>query len=226
MISTRESIIQLTLETCTQPSIRSSESLGLEPPLQSGWPATSSMHIHPLLRPTLLIYFPRNHKHVTLKIFARGCGDQDEFEVYERLGRGNHAHPGFGHVRTALDTFLLPHPRDGDQHHCLVQKPMWDSWKDLLLRNPARRFTEPLLKAGLQQLLLALDYLHTECQIVHTGEKMRHTVFPCSLFHFLLLSPGRVGNEGVFLICTTRKLIYGRSARNRHQSRQYPPRDS
>lgn len=57
------------------------------------------------------------------------------------------------------------------EHHCLVQEPMWDSWKDLLRRNPAGRFTENLLKAGLQQVLLALDFLHTECKLVHTDIK-------------------------------------------------------
>lgn len=57
------------------------------------------------------------------------------------------------------------------EHYCLVQKPMWDSWKDLLRRNPAERFSETLLKAGLQQVLLALDFLHTECHLVHTDIK-------------------------------------------------------
>lgn len=73
--------------------------------------------------------------------------------------------------------FMLPSPyaaaggRDAIEHHCLVQKPMWDSWKDLLRRKPAERFTEALLKAGLQQVLLALDFLHTECHLVHTDIK-------------------------------------------------------
>jgi hypothetical protein len=46
---------------------------------------------------------------------------------------------------------------------------MWDSWKDLLRRNPSRRFSDALLKGGLQHLLRALDYLHTECKLVRTG---------------------------------------------------------
>ena len=39
----------------------------------------------------------------------------------------------------------------------------------MLLRNPAGRFSDALLKGGLQHLFLALDYLHTECKLVHTG---------------------------------------------------------
>ena len=84
------------------------------------------------------------------------------------LSTANPSHPGFTHVRTALDTFVLSHP--GGDHHCLVQKPLWDSWKDLLRRNPTGRFTQPLLKAGLKQVFSALDYLHNECKLAHTGK--------------------------------------------------------
>ncbi|KAK4146125.1 kinase domain-containing protein [Dichotomopilus funicola] len=71
---------------------------------------------------------------------------------------------GYHYLRTALDTF--PIERSGGEHQCLVQKPMWDSWKDLLRRNPSGRFSDVLLKGGLQHLLRALDYLHTQCKLV------------------------------------------------------------
>ncbi|OTA94876.1 hypothetical protein M434DRAFT_394248 [Hypoxylon sp. CO27-5] len=121
---------------------------------------------------TSTVWLARNlqeHSHVALKIYARGARYKHEFEMYKRLSEGNHAHPGNRHVAAALDTFVLP--RSGGDHHCLVQKPMWDSWRDLLLRNPTNRFTDDLLKAGLKQLFLALDFLHTECKIVHTDIK-------------------------------------------------------
>lgn len=108
----------------------------------------------------------RERNHVALKIFMRGVGN-DELETYEHIGKANPSHPGHRHVRTALDTFELQH--DGGSHRCLVQKAMWDSWRDVLRWNPAHRFSEELLKAGLAQLFLALDYLHTECRLVHTG---------------------------------------------------------
>ncbi|OQE17046.1 hypothetical protein PENFLA_c025G07319 [Penicillium flavigenum] len=37
--------------------------------------------------------------------------------------------------------------------------------------DPAHRLSDPLLKSGLRQVFLALDYLHTECQLVHTDIK-------------------------------------------------------
>lgn len=105
---------------------------------------------------------------MALKVFIRGI-QQHEFELYSLIGKANPSHPGHRHVRTALDMFELQGTEGNHHHQCLVLKPMWDSWRDMLRRNPARRFSEMLLKAGLAQLFLALDYLHTECRLVHTG---------------------------------------------------------
>ncbi|KAF2819465.1 kinase domain-containing protein [Ophiobolus disseminans] len=109
------------------------------------------------------------HAYATLKVFTRDGMADNEHEIYRTFSQGSASHPGRGHVRTALDIFTIP--RQGGYHRCLVQKPMWDSFKDLLNRNPTHRFTDDLLKAGVSQVLLALDYLHSECQIVHTDIK-------------------------------------------------------
>ena len=109
----------------------------------------------------------RAHQHVALIVYTREEVNQEEFKIYQYLSRVNPSHPGYPHVRTALDTFTIHRP--GGDHHCLVQKPMWESFRDLLYRNPTHRFTEDLLRAGLMQVFLALDYLHTECKLVHTG---------------------------------------------------------
>ncbi|RYN56439.1 hypothetical protein AA0114_g2775 [Alternaria tenuissima] len=110
-----------------------------------------------------------HHTYTTLKVFTREGMDEDEYNMYNILGKGNASHPGYNHVRTALDLFTIP--RQGGDHRCLVQNPMWDSFRDLLNRNPAHRFTDELLKAGLSQVFLALDYLHTEAKIIHTDIK-------------------------------------------------------
>lgn len=106
---------------------------------------------------------------MALKVYARAEAGRDEFAIHQHLNRGDSSHPGYAHVRKALDIFSIPHPEG--EHFCLVQKPMWDSFRDLLYRNPKRRFSEDLLKPGLIQLFLALDYLHTECKLVHTGNE-------------------------------------------------------
>ncbi|CAG8110889.1 unnamed protein product [Penicillium salamii] len=109
------------------------------------------------------------HRYVTLKIYTRDEDNQEEFQIYKQLNQGSSWHPGHSHIRKALDVFTLP--SSGGSHSCLVQVPMWESFRDLLYRNPSHRFTEDLLKAGLMQIFLALDYLHTECKLVHADIK-------------------------------------------------------
>ncbi|SPO01582.1 related to dis1-suppressing protein kinase dsk1 [Cephalotrichum gorgonifer] len=112
----------------------------------------------------------QKREHVTLKIFIRGDRDWDELSIYHTLSLGDQTHPGSRHIRTILNAFNLEAP-GGAVHKCLVQKPMWDSFRDMLYRNPSGRFTEGLLKAALVQLFLALDYLHSECHLIHTDVK-------------------------------------------------------
>jgi hypothetical protein len=101
-------------------------------------------------------------------VYTREEDYHEEFENYKQLSQRKSWHRGSWHARTALDSFIIP--RSGGDHQCLIQKPMWENFSELKYRNPIHRFTEDLLKAGLQQVLVALDYLHTECKLVHTGE--------------------------------------------------------
>ncbi|GFF68304.1 protein kinase [Aspergillus lentulus] len=75
-------------------------------------------------------------------------------------------------ISGALDIFTIPRP--GGDHPCLVQKLRWESYRDLLYHNPNHQFSEDLLKAGLMQIFIALDYLHTECKLVHTGKMYQY----------------------------------------------------
>lgn len=118
----------------------------------------------------------RDHDHVALKIYTREGNNRDELQACDTLSKGNPSHPGYGWFRTVLDLFTLM-GTEGWNHHCLVQKPMWDSWRDLLCRNSAHRFRVELLKPSLKYLSLALDYLRSECKLVHTGTRGEsHTV--------------------------------------------------
>ncbi|KXG48603.1 uncharacterized protein PGRI_024730 [Penicillium griseofulvum] len=105
-------------------------------------------------------------QYVTLKVYTMDGTAQREVQIYKALSQGNTLHPGYSHVRTALDAFTIWH--QGNEHHCVVQKPMWGSFRHFIYRSPGQQLSEDLFKSGLKQIFLALDYLHSECQLVHT----------------------------------------------------------
>ena len=90
-----------------------------------------------------------------------------ELKMYKRMEQSAKGHPGRKAVRTLLDTFYIDGPED--KHQCLVHTPLFESILTFLRRNPVERLPSAVIAVVLQRLFLALDYLHTECQIVHTG---------------------------------------------------------
>ncbi|KAI0975281.1 serine threonine protein kinase, CMGC group [Xylaria arbuscula] len=112
-------------------------------------------------------------RHVVLKLYIHSAsmGEQldNELKMYRRISKCSANHPGRKAVREQLDSFEI-HGPDGE-HRCLVHPPLWESALDFLNRNPVRRLPKPVLAVILQRLFLALDFLHTECQIIHTDIK-------------------------------------------------------
>lgn len=110
-------------------------------------------------------------RYVMLKIFvqASSMGQQvdNELDMYRHMEKFATAHPGRAVIRTLLDTFYIDGPQD--KHRCLVHPPLWESVLAFLRRNPVERLPSAVLAVVLQRLFLALDYLHTECQIAHIG---------------------------------------------------------
>lgn len=104
----------------------------------------------------------------------------DELNIYKCIERGSKNHPGRSAVRSLLDSFNVDGPED--KHRCLVHPPLWESVLTFLHRNPVRRLPAPVLAFVLQRLFLALDYLHTECQIIHAG---KYSGFSLHFFYHL-----------------------------------------
>lgn len=106
-----------------------------------------------------------------LKIFiqASSMGQQvdNELNMYRYMEQSSTAHPGRNVIRTLLDTFYIDGPQD--KHRCLVHPPLWESVLSFLRRNPVEKLPSAVLAVVLHRLFLALDYLHTECQIAHAG---------------------------------------------------------
>lgn len=89
-----------------------------------------------------------------------------ELVAYGRLSQVASTHPGQGVIRALLDTFELSGP-DG-RHQCLLQPPMHISLFEMRQMNK-EPLPAQLLKLTLRRLLLALDFLHTEAKMIHTG---------------------------------------------------------
>jgi serine/threonine-protein kinase SRPK3 len=70
-------------------------------------------------------------------------------------------HPGRAHIVALLDNFQVSSTQG--RHLCLVHKPMG------IFSKIDGGLPVPLVKVVAKQLLLALDFLHRECHMVHTG---------------------------------------------------------
>ncbi|KAI1322409.1 serine threonine protein kinase, CMGC group [Xylariaceae sp. FL0255] len=118
-------------------------------------------------------------KHVALKLFinsaSMGAQLDHELTMYKRISSSASKHPGRSAVRELLDSFDINGP-DGC-HRCLVHPPLWESVLTFLHRNPVRRLPIPVLSFVLRRLFLALDFLHTECHIIHTDIKADNIMF-------------------------------------------------
>jgi len=114
-------------------------------------------------------------RHVTLKLFIHpeslGPRVDHELSMHHRISTATKWHPGRSSVRELLDSFEVTEP-DGC-HHCLVHPPLWESVLTFLRRNPVERLPAVVL----HRLFLALDYLHTECKIIHTDIKADNIMF-------------------------------------------------
>lgn len=91
-----------------------------------------------------------------------------EKEVYKHLGNVKSSHTGSILVRRAVDDLQVSSPDSSYSYQCLVH-PLAMSLCELRDRTIDKVLPGDLLKPTLINILLALDFLHTEAEIVHTG---------------------------------------------------------
>ncbi|BCS28512.1 putative serine/threonine-protein kinase [Aspergillus puulaauensis] len=107
---------------------------------------------------------------VALKIVNSNEFDAAQYEksIEDHIARQNPAHRGHAILRTCLDGFEIEGP-DG-RYMCLAYHPMREPFWIFQRRFVSRKLPLPLAKAYIYVLLVGLDYLHSECNVVHTGE--------------------------------------------------------
>jgi serine/threonine protein kinase len=127
------------------------------------------------LRKVISLMLRSEHRYAALKVSVHlqrfPLKRRRELIIYEHLSKIRSSHPGQSYIRELYDTFEISGPHGG--HQCLIQPPMHLSILDMLESN-SESFNAPLLRLILKRLLAALDFLHTEAGIVHTGSNSSH----------------------------------------------------
>jgi serine/threonine protein kinase len=107
-----------------------------------------------------------NHKYVTLKIGTLEAL-QGEVGALRHLKTIKTDHPGSLLIRQMLDEFQINN-KNGI-FHCLVHPPLAISVKAFRSLLPERALPVILVQLIVKQLLIGLDFLHTEAKVIHTG---------------------------------------------------------
>ena len=115
-------------------------------------------------------------RYVAVKIgstseYAQRKGVEAELATLKRISHAQTQHEGWHFVRKLVDSFTIESANA--QHVCLAFEPLREP---LFLHR--RRFIgdvipPEVLKVIVQMILHGLDYLHSECQIIHTGTFVR-----------------------------------------------------
>ncbi|KAJ5570104.1 uncharacterized protein N7459_009534 [Penicillium hispanicum] len=109
---------------------------------------------------------------VAVKIINSADADDSRYEeeIESLIAQQNPAHRGRVILRTCLDDFEVTSPEG--KHTCLVYEPMREPLWILQRRFVDRKLPLPIAKAYIYILLVGLDYLHSECKVVHADLKL------------------------------------------------------
>ncbi|RAK95101.1 putative serine/threonine-protein kinase [Aspergillus ibericus CBS 121593] len=109
---------------------------------------------------------------VALKIINSNDADdaRHEKEIESHITQQNPEHRGRVILRTCLDDFEVTGPQG--KHVCLVYEPMREPLWILQRRFIDRKLPLPIAKAYIYFLLVGLDYLHSECKVIHADLKL------------------------------------------------------
>lgn len=112
-------------------------------------------------------------RHVALKVVRSAAHYTetavDEIKLCQGVADANPSHPGHAHVVGLLDQF--EHEGPNGRHVCMVFEVLGENLLGLIRRYEHRGIPMAVVKQISRQILLALDYLHRECGIIHTDLK-------------------------------------------------------
>lgn len=93
---------------------------------------------------------------------------RSELETLRILSKTNPHHKGWWFVRHILDSFTL-NSSSGKDHLSIVFEPLREPLWIYQQRFAGGVIPSDVLKLMLQMILHGLDYIHSECHIIHIG---------------------------------------------------------
>jgi serine/threonine protein kinase len=93
----------------------------------------------------------------------------DEIQLLQRVVSSSQTHAGRCHVVGLVDNFR--HTGPNGSHVCMVFEVLGENLLGLIKRYQHRGVPQHIVKQIAKQVLLGLDYLHTECRVIHTDLK-------------------------------------------------------
>lgn len=128
----------------------------------------------------------REHCHSALKV-VKSAGRyaetaRDEIKLLSRVASVSPTHPGRLHIVSFLDSFVTQGPESS--HVCIVFEPLGENLLGLIERNKKKGVPKALIRVIAKQVLLGLQYLHDECNLIHTDIKPENICKSSSSFVF------------------------------------------
>ncbi|KAG9004998.1 hypothetical protein FRB90_010615 [Tulasnella sp. 427] len=125
---------------------------------------------------TLISYnATRTKQYVAVKILTAGQsegnlqGNFGELPILQKIVSANHLHPGYQHITLLKNHFTLDN--SGNVHEVFATEILGSTVLSLRRKQPHKVFSVATTKRITKQILRGLDYLHTECNVIHTDLK-------------------------------------------------------
>ena len=131
-------------------------------------------------------------KHSAIGIATEAQTKLHELEFLQQIYSKLPSHPGYAHVVHLQDHFYQEGP--AGRHLCLVMEPLLEDLRMFSMRWLHCLIPLPMVRHLARQIVLGLQYLHDECNIIHTGNpRAEWSIYVASLMHtFIDIKPANI----------------------------------